>query len=210
MTSGETVFLIIWLVLFVVVFVSVLSFSRSFRKQKHQIWHSIAKKNGLQLIPEGLINRAKIEGIYRNHNVEITTFKRRPVTARFIISVKNPDRLVFSLHKQGVVVSVTKSKQNQIHIDGGRFDRLFFVEGFPTPKVKKILMPQSIQNKLGMMARRGSIKIQVEKQQLRFEQPYPATYKDLDEYFLSVLDLLIDIAEAIDTEISPERASVVS
>ncbi len=118
--------------------------------------------------------------------------------------------LVFSLHKQGVVVSVTKSKWNQIHLDDGKFDRLFFVEGFPAPKIKTILMPQSIQNKLRMMARRGNIKIQLEQQQLRFEQPYPATYKDLDEYFQGVLDLLIDIAEAIDTEILPERTSIVS
>jgi hypothetical protein len=202
--TGEIIFFLIGLSFFITALAITLSVSHSFRKKILTNWKTLAQNIGLTVISEGLLNSARVEGNYRNHKVQLTTFRRR-ADFLFFIAVNNQKYVHFALEQRGFVSNVIKSNDAQVKLDDKKFDQLFFLEGFPKDLVRNIFVSESIQKRLMKATWRGYVKIKLDNQQLRFEQPYPVPYSDLGEYLHHILDLLIDIVEVVENETSTKE-----
>jgi hypothetical protein len=210
MSNGEIILFLIWLSFFVIAVAITFSLSRSFQRKKRDAWKTLAQSTGLTVTPEGLLNRAKVAGNYRNHNVQLTTFRRRPVHLVLSIRVNHQKFVNFILEQQGFVSNVFKSKEDQVKFNDKKFEQIFFIEGFPKDLVQNIFASESIRKRLMKITWRGQVKIKLVGGELRFEQPYPAMYEDLGEYLQHLLDLLIEIVEVIENRDASEREYAVT
>jgi hypothetical protein len=208
MSNGEIIFFLVWLSFMIIATAIIFSISRSFHRKEAAAWKTLAQRTGLTMTPEGLLNRAQVAGNYRNHNVQLTTFRSRPVQLLFSIKV-NPQKFVnFVLEQQGFVSIVIKSKDAQVKFIDKKFEQVFFIEGLPQDLVQNIFASENIRKRLMRLTRRGRVKIKLTSDELRFEQPYPAMYEDLGEYLQLLLDLLIEIAEVAENQGSSETEHI--
>jgi hypothetical protein len=205
MSNSEIIFLLVWFSFFVIAAAIILGLSRSFQRKESAAWKALAQTTGLIMTPENLLNRAKVVGNYRNHNVQLTTFKRRPVHLVFSIKVNHQKFVNFVLEQQGFVSNVFKSKETQVKFNDKKFEQVFFIEGYPKDLVQNTFASESIRKRLMRITWRGQVKIKLGDNELRFEQPYPAMYEDLGDYLQHLLDLLIEVVEAVENQGASER-----
>jgi hypothetical protein len=207
--NGEFILLCIWL-LFVPITIGVmLSLYRSYNKKESGMWEGIAKRTNLTLKPGRFLNRTKVDGQYRNHNVVLTTIDNRPPKLFLAVTVNNSQAVNFSLEQRGTVESFFRTKDTQIQIGDQKFDRLFLGRGSPEDKIRSILSTEGVAKRLMRANWRGYTKLKLEGNYLQLVQRYAITYDDLSEYLHHLLDLLIDIAEIIESEKVPLQEGVV-
>jgi hypothetical protein len=159
-------------------------------------WQTQVKQTELTIEPSTLFKPGALIGDYHGRSLRLTAVD---YTVQITLFLKHQTHISLLLKAGEALGSLTKRLKTQtIQVGDESFDRQFLVQGQPEQEIINILTSSDLRGKLIRLSWQGSVKIKIANQQLSLEQPIRIYLMSDAEYLQNVLDLLSELAEAVE------------
>ncbi len=168
-------------------------------KAHAQAWSELAARTGLTCeIGRYPWSPPRVTGIYRGHQLDLSTFVRRhgknsTTYTRITMDVHNPTGLHLQIGSEGILGKVSKALGGQdIQTGDQELDQKFIIKGQPESVIASLLTAGSLRQ---MLLATRSLHVKVEGTSLYFEKV--GAEKNL-EHLQSLFDLFSELAQAVE------------